>query len=259
MLRRELRIHAGFLDRQIGGRQFIWRFASRRQYGISPAVVLLSVGEIVRIHLFAVIATAVALASSAAQAITFNFESIDPNTPSASTYQMSAGGVDLTIRAGSFQAGGNVVTGGGEKITFNGFNMGLGENGIGVDNRSVDGSGLWKDALIFGFSKDVLLESIEFSFFRHGYGLSNFQLFSGVDLAAFGGAVGIPADGTYSFFGGLLGQLFGIGAPGDWDRFKIRSLTVSEPSPVPLPAALPLFGAALLGIAALKRRRNKAA
>ena len=196
------------------------------------------------------------LASSAANAITFNFESIDPNTPSAATYLMSVDGLDLTISAGSFQAGGNVVTGGGEKITFNGTSAGIGENGIGVDNRSVDGSGLWKDVLIFGFSRNVVLESIEFSFFRHRGGLSNFQLFSGSDLAALGSAIGIPAGGSYSFVGGLLGQFFGIGAPGGGDRFKIRSMTVSEVSPVPLPAALPLLGGALLVLGAAKRRRK---
>ncbi len=201
-----------------------------------------------------------ALTSSAANAITFDFTAIDPTTPSASSYVMSSGGIDLTISAGSFQAGGNLVTGGGEKITFNGSAAGIGENGIGVDNRSVDGGGLWKDALIFSFSKNVVLESIEFSFFRHSGGLSNFQLFTaqGGDIAALGGAIGIPGDGNYSFIGGLLGQIFGIGAPGEWDRFKIQSLTVGEASPVPLPAALPLLGGALLVIGALKRRRKAA-
>ncbi len=221
---------------------------------------LLSVGDKLRNIIFAVAVAALAFTASAASAITFNFEAIDPNTPSASTYHMSVDGLDLTITAGSFQAGGNVVTGGGEKITFNGANLGLGENGIGVDNRSVDGSGLWKDALIFSFSKNVILESIEFGLFRHGHGLSNFQLFTlqGSDLAALGGAFGIPSDGNYGFVGGLIGQIFGVGAPGEWDRFKIQSLTVSEPSPVPLPAALPLLGGALLVIGAAKRRRKAA-
>ena len=217
---------------------------------------MLSVGDKLRSFVFAAVVAGMGFASGAANAITFNFEAIDRNTPSAATFNMSVDGLDLTISAASFRAGGNVVAGGGEKITFNGSSAGIGENGIGRDKRSVDGSGRWKDVLIFGFSRNVVLESIEFSFFRHGGGLSNFQLFSGSDLAALGSAIGIPAGGSYGFAGGLLGQFFGIGAPAGGDRFKIRSMTVSEVSPVPLPAALPLLGGALLVLGAAKRRRK---
>ncbi len=219
---------------------------------------LFSVGDRLRKFVFAAVVAVVGLASNAANAITFNFDAIDADTRSASSYNMSVGGLDLAISAGSFQAGGNIAVGGGERVTLNGANPGLGVNGIGADSRKADGGGLWKDSLIFGFSKNVVVESIEFSLFRSRHGLSNFQLFSGGGLVALGGAVGIPVDGAYNFFGDLMGQLFGIGAPGDWDRFKIRSITVSEVSPVPLPAALPLLGGALLVLGVAKRRRKAA-
>ena len=174
---------------------------------------------------------------------------------------MTVDGLTLDIRAGSFVSGGNATTGNGELIEFSGVNYGIGEDGLGLDRRGIDGRGTYKDVMVFDFGADILLESITFGYYEHGGAISNFLLFAlnGSDLVAEGGATAIPGGGVFAFLPGLFGHSFGIGAPGSLDQFKIKSITVSTVSPVPLPAALPLFGAALLAVGALRRRRAKAA
>ena len=59
-----------------------------------------------------------------------------------------------------------------------------------------------------------------------------------------------------------LGCLLGIYLPGsNYDSYAVSSITVLDNSPVPLPAALPLFGTGLaaLGLVGLRRRRRTAA
>lgn len=213
-----------------------------------------------RTNLFAAIAAVVVLAGSTAQAITFNFESIPHNTPSVANYAMTVDGLTLNVRAGSFVTGGNATTGNGDLIEFSGPNYGIGEDGLGLDRRGIDGRGIRKDVMVFDFGADILLESITFGYYDHSGAISNFLLFAlnGSDLVGQGGATAIPGGGVFAFLPALFGHSFGIGAPGEWDQFKIKAITVSTVAAVPLPAALPLFGVALLAVGAARRRRKAA-
>ena len=218
-------------------------------------------GESVRIHLLAAVAAVAALAGSAAQAITYNFESIPRGTAAVANYAMTVDGLTLNVRAGTFASGGNATTGNGELIEFSGRNYGIGERGLGLDRRGIDGRGTQKDVMVFDFGARILLESITFGYYDHNGVISNFLLFglNGSNLVGQGGATAIPGGGVFAFLPAVFGQSFGIGAPGELDRFKIKAITVSTVAPVPLPAALPLFGVALLAIGAIRRRRYKTA
>jgi hypothetical protein len=212
-----------------------------------------------RMLLAAVLAVG-SLAATAAQAITFDFTTIPRGTPAASAFVMTVDGLRVIVTAGSYKPGEAATSHNGELVNFSGRNYGIGENGLGVDARGIDGSGTWKDVILFSFSSKVVFTGIRFSYFDHNGVLSNFEFFSelGDSGSLFGGgATGIPASGVVLFALGLFGDQFGIGAPGERDQFKIHSISV-DPATVPLPAALPLLGGALLAAGAVRRRRRAA-
>lgn len=134
-------------------------------------------------------------------------------------------------------------------------------NGLGMyspgngKNREIDGKNT-NEAVKFLFDTAVQLISITFGkvdgnddfdfYFDDGSGLSEQQ-----------DDIDIPNSGKYIFAELWAGTLFGIGADGRYDNFTIKKIEVAEVTAIPLPAALPLFGAALLGIGYLVRRRRR--
>jgi hypothetical protein len=72
--------------------------------------------------------------------------------------------------------------------------------------------------------------------------------------------IDIPNGNLFDFFAfDLVGKLFGIGASGFNDEWKLSALTVrAVVSDVPLPAALPLFIAGLAGFGFAARRKQRA-
>ena len=72
--------------------------------------------------------------------------------------------------------------------------------------------------------------------------------------------INVEASNPFSGFGGIASKVFAVGAFGDDDNWKLRSVSV-ETSPVPLPAAglLLLGGLGGLGLIGRKRRTPRAA
>ncbi len=116
--------------------------------------------------------------------------------------------------------------------------------------------------MLFDFAQEVTLESVTFSHVGNNDEFS-FSFFDNNSPTAtnFYSSVGLGNNGsiqTYVFGQVWTGNLFGIGAIGSNDEFKIKKLVVSyeEMSEVPVPAAIWLFAPALAGFTALRRKRS---
>ncbi len=192
-----------------------------------------------------------ALSCTMANATTFDFTG---NGGLAASYNFGpVDGISVTATPGAF------VTSGGGTVTAQG-QIGQYTGGLGVTNPSdsdhqVDGSG-WNDIVVFDFSQDVILQSVTFSYFGGNDDFSFF--FDNLDDGDLDGiAYNVDTNtNTYTFNSVWNGDLFGIGALDRNDEFKIKSMTVSA---IPLPAALPLYGAglAVLGFIGWRRKRNQ--
>ncbi len=205
---------------------------------------------------------------SVANAYTFNFTS---NTSSSSwgtpgnirTFTASDN-PSLSVTASAWYLSSSALT-----STANQAYLGRFTQGLGVTNSSdettqhyVDNSGRF-DFVRFDFSEQVKVEKITLSIWSGdgdmtlGYGGSNngsiFNHFyttqTGDDLTIDFGST--PADETWRIFASLLNNQDGKTAK--IDGFKIKSMEVST---VPLPAAVWLFGSALLGMVGIGYRRQ---
>ncbi|MBL4907324.1 MAG: VPLPA-CTERM sorting domain-containing protein [Sneathiella sp.] len=203
--------------------------------------------------------TILVLSSSFAQAVstTFDFTNGTRNwTYGALNYEED--GLLLSVSAGRYKH--SAVLDQGEIKQYNG-------NGLTIwshkdNNHEIDGHKS-KDVAVFEFSEHVILESVTF-----GYNGSDdrfayfFDEGDNGSLDLINSALNAnPTNDIYTFLGSLLksGDFFGIGALGENDDFKIRSLTVNRVSAVPLPAALPLYGAgiAILGFVGWRRKQKR--
>jgi hypothetical protein len=199
--------------------------------------------------------------------ITFNFTG-GAGTQS-STVVYSQGGLSVTIKSNVVNDVGTAVTSAGK---VGQWSQGLGIlDGDRTDEHFVDGKGK-NDVLSFQFSQAVKLISIGFSY---NDGNDDFAfLFDGDQNGSLANNIiwktkdipGSNFSGSFSFAAlagsNFIGQLFGIGAFGDNDEFKIASFVVDvvQPSAVPLPPAALLLGSAVIGMALRRRRKsNKSA
>ena len=177
----------------------------------------------------------------------------------AQSFQFTADGIGLTVRAATFSADGQ--PGGSAVVNRDG-------NGLGVssgrrDNPAVDGFDP-NDLLVFEFDRDVHL--ISASFTENGfYDDFNFFVDQGDGLAPYwpgNPQTKIPgADfaSTYYFQQDWVSDLFGIGADHHSDSFRVAALEVAEVGVIPLPPGLLLLAAACAGVVAAGRRRSAAA
>ncbi len=214
----------------------------------------------------AILAAATILVFSSASAMaatTFSFIS-GPNGSAGWTtgsLNYSQDGIGLSASAGRYSSG--TVSDSGEIRQYNSHGLAIWSTGSENDHQ-IDGSGR-NDVAVFQFDQDVILDAVSFTS-RYNSNGDQFAFFFDTDNdgdleLVQNGLDANPTD-TYSFLGGLLkeGDLFGIGAISSDDDFKLESLTVSV-SVVPLPAALPLYGAgiAVLGFIGYRRKKKQAA
>ena len=197
--------------------------------------------------------TALLLTTATASAATmFNFSG---GGGLASSYSFTEDGITVEATPGTFSNGGAVTPGG----WIGQYGGGLGvTNSIFDNTHQVDGLGL-NDIVIFKFDQVVTLNSVTFSLVGND---DHFSFFfdnePDGDLDLISSFVNIPGTGTttYTFNSTWTGMLFGIGAKGSDDEFKIKGAMVTA---IPLPAALPLYGAgiAILGLIGWIRKRRE--
>ncbi|MEH6525800.1 MAG: VPLPA-CTERM sorting domain-containing protein [Sneathiella sp.] len=192
------------------------------------------------------VATVLVLTAATAQAAT-------------TTYNLGGNGADAL----SMSFGDLTVTAGYNPIPGSPANVTQTTGGLGVNNHHIDddrADGRFRDDVLylsFGSAVDLIsatftsISGDRFSFWADvdGDGLENGEKF-GTHLD--------PSGSTYTFTGSLLknAALFGLEAELSGSDWRLQSITVSA---VPIPAALPLFGAALIGMGFLARRRKQKA
>ena len=199
------------------------------------------------------LASAMICGTALAAPVTFNFSG---SGDQAQSMDFSQPGLNLTVSSNIANSSGVVNAG----------NVGLWSNGLGIlsgssDQHFVDGRGN-NEVLSFYFSQAVKFVSITFSY---NDGNDDFAFFFNDDSN--NNLVGdrvwrekdIPSSGTFTLTAlnsgsayNAFGTLFGIGAFGNNDEFKIASVTVSA---VPIPGALPLLLSALGAMGWGARRR----
>ncbi len=211
---------------------------------------------------------AVALIASSINAfavpITFNFTGGTGQQAPSFTYTKLGTTLTLTVKSNIANEAGTILTAAGK--------VGKWQQGLGIldgdrnDEHFVDGNGK-NDVLSFFFSQSVRILSVGFSyvdsnddfafFFDKGKDgvLQNDRVWKTKDIPGNG------PNGTFSFLtltDKYIGKLFGIGAYDSNDEFKVASITVDfvKPSTIPLPGALPLFAAGLVGLGLMRRRKT---
>lgn len=211
------------------------------------------------------------LSASAAGAasLTFDLQGSDSINYNAlpSSFSLTQGGVTATFDAKAIENvtfNGTHITGG----TVHDGHIGRYSGGVGALNsetdssHTVDGYG-WDDFIEITFDKVVTITGISFGFYdKHDY----FRILTDTtgDGAigvgdAYGDAIRIRYNNPYSGFAGLATDIFAVGAFGDRDSWKLKSVTVDytpKPPVVPLPAAAPLLVGAFALLAGLRRRKT---
>ena len=173
--------------------------------------------------------------------------------------QFSNSEVTLVVSAGTFVQTGEVeVVKGANGARPVAYSPGVGLLTTRDDNHAVDGSGKL-EALILEFSKPVVITGLTFGWFGSK---SDFDFFFDTDLDGLVERVlkdiKITASGFVDMTGLFSegGVLFGVGANGKNDYFKLKKVHYELLPEVPLPAALPLFLAGLAGLGFAGRRRK---
>ncbi|WP_120501012.1 VPLPA-CTERM sorting domain-containing protein [Roseovarius sp. EL26] len=224
--------------------------------------------------LFKTTACAVAISCSAvgaqAATISFDLQGNDGGRFSSlpSEFSLTQGGLTATFDARSFssatQANGIVTSG-----TVQDGHIGRYYGGAGVVNSSSDGSHTvdgrgWDDFVEITFSAMVEIKEISFGYYD---GYDNFRILTDASGDgeigvgdAYGSNVNVSQNSPYTGFNGLLTNVFAVAAFGDYDSWKLKSITVEyddtpPPAVIPLPAAGWLLLGAFGGMAALRRKR----
>ncbi len=178
-------------------------------------------------------------------------------------YHYSEEGTDLTASAiiGSRNGGSMYQSSHGLYIWSydcdrKGKGKGKGNSCNGDNTHQIDG---YKEgeAVQLTFDQEVHVESLYFSYV--GYD-DDFSIKADTgptfDYDIVGGTYYDNGSGYFNFAGeGLVGTVFEIAAPYWDDDFKLAGVKFSV-STVPLPPSILMFGAALLGLGYLKRRRK---
>jgi hypothetical protein len=206
-----------------------------------------------KIYTMLAVAGATAVLTSSASALTIDFGTQTRALNDSLTF--SVGGYTATVTAVTTDELGNLT--GTAKVAQFGL-TGANQGGLGVTNSSgdahtIDGSGALdaNDLLIITFDKPVTLTGASFG---------NVDSNDDGTIWADGAKLG-----TYALVGypGLLplnalGTVFGFGATGQNDDFKVRSIDFDAGivSTIPLPPAALLLATGLFGVGFIGRRKK---
>lgn len=230
--------------------------------------------------------------ASASTVVTFDLRA-DRHTPEygyqGNAFSLTEGDLTAEFSARYFNPvhmSDNIITGG----TVGEGTIGRWEGGAGVKNaytdnsHMVDGSG-YKDFIQIGFSRDVIMHEVKFSYFdaydkekscslswTYPYIQCDYVVVDDDDFrwmydSNYDDEIGVGDwissnidQNPFSAFGGVSSNLFGFGAFEHNDDWKLKKVTVKyhETNVVPLPAAGWLLLAGIGGLAAYGRRKRAA-
>jgi hypothetical protein len=221
------------------------------------------------------LAAAVGL-TTASQATTITFDFAASNSGGwQNSLSYSQGGLDLTV------IGKDTNGGAGQVATWAGHGLGMRSQSdcvlwgicVGTDHQ-IDSFGL-NDVVIFTFNKAVNIAGLMFNYWDSTDTFDLYQGNGGGGLGHLLSAAVLPS----VLLNSPLNTVFAIGAGtnstqickydrrGGWNHcwtktvnsaFKLKSMTVDVPAPIPVPAAGLLLIAGLGGLAAVKRFRRAA-
>lgn len=204
-----------------------------------------------------------------AQAETLIFNFSGSGTSTLSPFSLTVGAVTVDVSGHSVNDTRTTIY--DENVTRHNL-YGIGVSSYPGESFPVDSSG--NDEFIqFVFSENVSITSAEFTYIdSHGYDdfkwltdTNNNNILDAVDFSSLSARLdlGTSSPSIYSSFGPAAQDIrvLGIGAFTYHDAWKLKTLTVEYTTPVPVPAALPLFGTglALMGFIGWRRRRKLAA
>ncbi|USG62148.1 VPLPA-CTERM sorting domain-containing protein [Sneathiella marina] len=171
----------------------------------------------------------------------------------SNSFGFSEDGIGLSVYTGR-QDGSGVTTNYYDWLyQSNGNGLGMYSSG-NSKNREIDGKNA-NETMQFLFDTAVQLVSITFGKVDSNDDF-DFYFDDGSGLTEQEDDIDIPNGGKFAFSDLWIGTLFGIGADGYDDNFTIKKIEVAAVTAIPLPTALSLFGAALLGIGYMARRRR---
>ncbi len=201
----------------------------------------------------AVAAVAFALGSTAASASTItSYINLAGGGGYNSSYTFTDGPLSLTTTGHLLNSNGSI----GAQKTIGQWSGGLGVKSGLFDQHYVDSNGA-DEVIKFVFNMAVKIERVWFTYvdrnddfsFSVVAGSAVQQYFPNIDIVGLGTA-------SYEFVGTHVSNVFGIGAAGFGDAFKVKAIKVSyDVAPVPLPAAGWLLLVGLGGLALVGRRK----
>lgn len=216
-------------------------------------------------RILAALAFALAALPAAALALTVDFDfrraqGQGYSESSSLSFTDANSGLTLTVGAGTQQGSG--VNAGGMVTRLS---DGLGVRRAWYDRPLLDGL-LGRDVLTFSFDRAVRIEGVRFAGVDGNDDARIFARGGNGGLTA-SGVIDLPGSGTLTTLASdsrWFGDLFGIGAPGWDDEFRIAGLRVSfedigdtiSTTPLPGPLALLLGGFAALAASLGLRRRG---
>ena len=185
----------------------------------------------------------------------------------------------VTVKGATVDTYGNILTTDERVASWSGHNGGLGicsskyksqcsygtSEKYGKDQHTIDGKNKNELALIDFGSKKVEITHVSFSYWDKSddFDFASFKtLVAGSAPTLWKEDIGEGYDWssiTFKFTPGyLVGSMFGFGADGNTDQFKLKSIKYNEVAEVPLPAGAALLLTGLVVVVAMRRRQNAA-
>lgn len=221
-------------------------------------------------------AGAIVVSAGAASAASVSFATSNGWSSSGHTFG------DVTVTGATMSEGGRILSNDEHVASWSGGNGGLGimsgnrptyyhhdfrsrRGHYYYDQHTIDGHGKNEMALLNFGSMNVEITSVTFNYWDRNDDF-DFGVFDSLALGTQASSFtddydtgGNSSRKTFHFGPGtLVGSIFGFGADGPSDDFKLAGITYEEVAAVPLPAGAALLLTGLFGFGALRRSKKAA-